>query len=45
LKTKSILNGGMSTNGEGIPSKVNFFLPHFCKFEVEHLIEQFHHST
>jgi hypothetical protein len=24
METKSILNGGMSTNGEGIPCKFNF---------------------
>jgi hypothetical protein len=34
LETKSILNGGMSTNGEGIPSKFNFFYIIFASFNL-----------
>jgi hypothetical protein len=34
LKTKSILNVGMSTNGEGIPSKLNFLYFIFASFKL-----------
>jgi hypothetical protein len=34
LEAKSILNGGMSTNGEGIPSKFNFLYFIFASFEL-----------
>jgi hypothetical protein len=34
LKTKSITNGGMSTNGEGIPGKFNFFYLILASFKL-----------
>jgi hypothetical protein len=34
LETKSILNGGMSINGEGIPRKFNFFYFIFAIFKL-----------
>jgi hypothetical protein len=34
LETKSILNGGMSTNGEGIPSKLIFFYFILASFKL-----------
>jgi hypothetical protein len=34
LETKPILNGGMSTNGEGIPSKFNFIYFTFASFKL-----------
>jgi hypothetical protein len=35
LETNSILNGGMSTNGKGIPSKFNFFYFIFASLSGE----------
>jgi hypothetical protein len=34
LETKSILNGGMSTNGKGIPSKFNILYFIFASFKL-----------
>jgi hypothetical protein len=34
MEAKSILNGGMSTNCEGIPSKINFFYLIFTSFKL-----------
>jgi hypothetical protein len=34
METKSILNGGMSTNGKGIHSKFNFFYHLFANFKL-----------
>jgi hypothetical protein len=34
METKSILNGGMSTNGKGIHSKINFFYHLFANFKL-----------
>jgi hypothetical protein len=34
MEAKSILNGGVSTNGEGIPSKLYFFYLIFASFKL-----------
>jgi hypothetical protein len=35
LETKSILNGGLCTNGKGIPSKFNLFYFIFASFKLK----------
>jgi hypothetical protein len=41
LETKSILNGGMSTNGKGIPSKFNFLYFIFASFKLNTQLSNF----